>query len=173
MGSNRQTDMKISAVLLVLGLLVGQMAAPAEALSCIQPEPIDWSERFPQVEAAAVGVVESVKEVATDDFFEALLLEVRITETLHGRIPSTVEYAVSNFNPWGPYYEVGQELAIVVENGRYVDGNQELCGPWFGPHELRSAAAEFGGTPEQPIGSADFVRRIVEHILRLFVPWFH
>lgn len=164
--------MKIAAPLLAFGLLVGLLAAPAGALSCMEPEPVDWSHRFPLVEAAMIGVVDTVESVTTDRVGGGLVLEVHITEVLHGRAPAVATYTVESFDPWGPYYEIGQELAIVVEDGRYVDGNQALCGPWFGAEELRAAAAEYGGTPDQPLGSVAFARLLVEQLLRLFVPWF-
>lgn len=160
--------MMVFAALWMLGL----NAAPATALSCAPPEPIDWSNRLPTADAAVIGVIESVGEVVGDSDVSSLLVRVRVTEYLHGRSSATLEYGAANFEPWGPYYEVGQEIAIVIEDGVVTDGQMNLCGPWFSPEELRQAAADLsptiitGPTPiEQLLG-------FLERLLSLLFGWY-
>ena len=167
----RHKSMKrLGAVFATLGL-VGLMTAPASGLSCAEQEPVDWSKRLPAADAAAIGVVESVKEFVSDGDGRGFLLEVRVTERLHGRIGSSLDYTVSNFDPWGPYYEVGQEIAIVIEDDVVTDGVMHLCGPWFTPDELRQAAADLGLTVENPSTAFDRFLRLFHRILRNLFSW--
>lgn len=156
-------------VFAVLGML-GLSSPPATALSCAEPAPIDWSVRLPATSAAVVGIVEKVELVEGDEYASNLALRVRVTEYLHGRAPATIEYTTPNFDPWGPYYEVGREIAIVIEDGEVTDGQMQICGPWFGPEELRQAAADHGtGVDVQPLS----FHRLLGLLERLFEILFH
>ena len=94
------------------------------------------------------------------------MVRLRVTELLHGQAPASLEYSTPNFHPWGPYYEVGQEIAILVEGGQVSDGVMNLCGPWFGPEELRAAAAEHG-TPQVESPLLERLLNFVSLIFRL------
>ena len=150
---------------------IGLTAAPATGLSCAEPEPVDWPTRLPAAEASAIGVIESIKEVAHDEYARGLLLEVRVTERLHGRTTPTIEYTVPYFDPWGPYYEVGQEIAIVIEDGVVTDGQMHICGPWFTPDELRQAADNYVPGTDRPPTTPGYLRLLLERIIRIFFHW--
>ena len=147
-------------------MLLGLGAGPATALSCVEPEPIDWSTKLPAADGAAIGVVERV-DTAGDGFDGSLSLTVRVTEHLHGDSLAVLEYTTPNFDPWGPYYEVGQEIAVLIEDGEVVDGQMSLCGPWFGPDELRTAAADYGDVEVFEPTLFERLLTFVETLLRL------
>lgn len=151
--------------------VVGLMASPAAGLSCAEPDPVDWSTRLPAADASAIGVIESIKEVPHDEYARGLLLEVRITERLHGRTDPTIGYTVPSFDPWGPHYELDQEIAIVIEEGVVTDGQMHICGPWFTPDELRRAADDYGPTDPPPPTTLSYIRLLLERILRTLLPW--
>lgn len=148
-------------------VLVTLAATPARALSCVEPEPIDWSVRLPRSDAAVIGVVENVKLIAADEVLGELSLRVRVTEILHGTAPKMLEYTTPDFEPWGPYYEMGEELAVVIENGEVSDGKQSICGPWFSPDELRAAANQFGPGDDEPATLFDRILALILELIRL------
>lgn len=148
-----------------IATLLTLSATPAMALSCIESEPIDWSERFPKSKAAVIGVIEEVEPIDGDHTLGELMLRVRVSEVLHGNVPKILEYTTPNFDPWGPYYEVGEEIAIVIENGEVSDGKQNICGPWFSPDELRAAASQFG--TEEPTTLLDRILAVLFELIRL------
>lgn len=138
------------------------------ALSCAEPEPIDWSTRLPAADGAVIGVVERVE--ATGSGFDGdLALTVRVTRLLHGRASAVLEYTTPNFEPWGPYYEVGHEIAVLIENGEVVDGQMSLCGPWFSPDDLRTAAAEYCDVDTFAPSALDRVLSLVGSFRRLLL----
>ncbi len=71
-------------------ILVALAAFPATALSCIEPEPIDWSVRLPASDAAVIGVIEDLVLIAADDAFGDLSLRVRIIEQTSMAAPTSV-----------------------------------------------------------------------------------
>ncbi len=150
-------------------VMVALAATPAMALSCIEPEPIDWSVRLPASDAAVIGVIEDVERIHADEALGDLSLRVRVTELLHGTAPEVLKYTTANFDPWGPYYEVGQEVAIVIENGEVSDGEQNICGPWFSPDELRAAAAQFGPGEDEPATLLDRILAMLFQLIRLLL----
>ena len=150
-------------------LFVG--AAPVTALSCVEPEPIDWSTRLPASDGAVIGVVESVEAIGGDGFDGELALRVRVIEYLHGRVPALLEYTTSNFDPWGPYYEVGEEIAVLIEGGDVSDGQMNICGPWFSPDDLRQAAADFAGIDDVRTTFLERVLALIETLLHLLFGW--
>ena len=119
-------------------------AAPAGALSCVPPDPIDWKQRFPQLDAAFVIEVESVKEAADERIAGSLTIAGLVVEVFKGNPGRAIEYAVPSLNPWGPYYQPGDRVAVIVENDVVSDGRQNICGPWYEPAELRRAAELYG-----------------------------
>lgn len=159
--------MKRAAIVLVALAFLAVGAAPVRGLSCAEPEPIDWSTRLPASDGAVVGVVESVKVIDSDGFSGGLALRVRVTEYLHGRAPALLEYTTPNFDPWGPYYEVGDEIAIVIEDGVVSDGRMNICGPWFNPEDLRQAFADFGGVDDVQQTWWDRALSFIETLLNL------
>lgn len=161
---------RLVMIFAVLGV-VGLMATPATGLSCAEPEPVDWSTRLPAADASAIGVIESIKEVAHDEYARELVLQVRVSERLHGRTTPTIEYSVPHFDPWGPYYEVGQEIAIVIEDGVVTDGQMHICGPWFTPDELRQAADDYGPVDTQPPTTLGYLRLLLARMLRTLLHW--
>ena len=146
-------------------------AAPATALSCVEPEPIDWSTRLPESDVGVIGVVESVEAIGGNGSDGELALQVRVTEYLHGRAPELLEYTTPNFDSWGPYYEVGEEIAILIEGGEVFDGQMNICGPWFSPDDLRQAAADFGGIDDVQTTFLERVLSLIETLLRLLFGW--
>ncbi|MGI9608970.1 MAG: hypothetical protein ACR2NL_01615 [Acidimicrobiia bacterium] len=164
--------MKTLAAVLVAALSVGILADPVDALSCAQPDPIDWSSRLPASDAALIAVVESVEETGSETVYGELAIRVRVAELLHGRAPGILEFTRNHLNPWGPFYEVGQEVAIVIEDGVVNDGQMNLCGPWYQPDELRQAASAFG-TPAPPqVTVYDLVVRLLERFLQSLLGWY-
>ncbi|MDH3607284.1 MAG: hypothetical protein OER12_09855 [Acidimicrobiia bacterium] len=161
---------RLVIIFATLGLL-GLTAAPAAGLSCAEPEPVDWSTRLPAADASAIGVLESVKEVEGDEYERVLLLQVRVTERLGGRTTSVIEYSVPYFDPWGPHYEVGKEIAIVIENGVIADGQMHICGPWFTPDELRQAADDYGPAIDPAPSTSRYLHVLLERIIRLLLHW--
>ncbi len=161
---------RLVMIIATLGL-VGLTAPPAAGLSCAEPEPVDWSTRLPAADASMIGFLESVKEVEGDEYAPGLLLQVRVTEHLSGRTTSVLEYRVPYFDPWGPNYEVGQEIAIVVENGVITDGQMHICGPWFTPDELRQAADDYGPAVDPTPPTIGYLRLLLDRIIRLLVYW--
>jgi hypothetical protein len=150
-------------------LLIG--AVPVAALSCAEPEPIDWSTRLRASDGAAIGVVEMVEAIGGNGLDGQLALRVRVAEYLHGRAPELLEYATPNFDPWGPYYEVGEEIAILIEDGEVSDGQMNICGPWFSPDDLRQAAADFGGVDDAQTTFLDRVFSLIETLMHLLFGW--
>ena len=142
-------------------------AAPVTALSCVEPEPIDWSTRLPTSDGGVIGVVERVDAIGGNGFDGQIALRVRVTEYLYGRAPELLEYTTPNFDPWGPYYEVGEEIAILIEGGEFSDGQMNICGPWFSPDDLRQAAADFGGIDDVQTTFLDQVLSLIETFLHL------
>lgn len=128
------------------------VASPAGALSCAQPQPIDWEVRFPAVDAALIVEVTGVEEIADESYAGSLQISAVVRETLKGMSGRELTYTVPSLKPWGPYYGIGDEIAVIIENGTVTDGRQKICGPWFGPEELRQAAERYGSvvdpTPE-------------------------
>lgn len=164
--------MKRIATVFAVSSVLSLSAPSAGALSCAPPEPIDWSTRLPAAGGAVIGIVESVEVINRIDYQSDLLLQVRVTEYLHGRAPATIEYTTPNFDSWGPYYEVGQEIAIVIENGQVRDGQMNLCGPWFSPEELRQAADDYGSPIDVEPTPFDELLRFLERLLRLLFGWY-
>ena len=136
------------ALLLAASALVG--TAPAGALSCMPPDPIDWEERFPRLDAALIVQVEAVKEIADGTHAGSLEISAVTVEVLKGNAGERLSYVVPSLSPWGPYYEVGAEVAAIIENGHISDGRQNICGPWFEPSELRRAAEQYGDLDPPP-----------------------
>lgn len=147
--------------------LLALAATPAGALSCIEPEPIDWSVRLPASDAAVIGVIEDVHLIDAGNALGDLSLRVRVTESLHGTAPEVLAYTTPNFDPWGPYYKVGDELAIVIENGEVSDGEQNICGPWFSPDDLRVAAQQFGSGEDEAATLLDRIVAVLIELLRI------
>jgi hypothetical protein len=116
------------------------IAEPAGALSCIPPEPIDWEDRYPRLDAALIIEIDAVEAITDGNFAGSLEISATVREILKGQAEEKLEYTVPSLNPWGPYYEPGDEVAVVVEDGVVFDGRQNICGPWFEPGELRQAA---------------------------------
>ncbi|NNL48307.1 MAG: hypothetical protein HKO76_08070 [Acidimicrobiia bacterium] len=139
-------------IALVLGVFVASLmvAAPAGALSCMPPDPIDWEEWYPRLDAALVVEIDSVKETTAGTYAGSLTISATVRELLKGRVGERIEYSVPSLNPWGPYYEVGDRIAVVSEDGVISDGRQNICGPWFEPDELRRAAELYGDSPSPP-----------------------
>ena len=139
-------------IALVLGVFVASLmvAAPAGALSCMLPDPIDWEERYPRLDAALIVEIDSVREATDATYGGSLTISATVHELLKGRVGERIEYSVSSLNPWGPYYEVGDRIAVVSEDGVISDGRQNICGPWFEPDELRRAAELYGDSPPPP-----------------------
>lgn len=167
--------MKVPAAILVFALSLGLMPRPAAALTCMEPDPIEWSTRLPAADAALIGVVESVEEIEeieAETFAGQLAIRVRVIELLHGRAPGILEYTTSHLGVWGPFYEVGQELAVVIDDGVVSDGQMDICGPWYGPEELRYAASEYG-VPAPPFMTvSDFIVRLFERLLQSLFAWY-
>ena len=168
--SRQRTMKRIVMTFAILGIL-GSLSTPAGALSCAPPEPIDWSTRLPASQAALIGVIESVDEVDGDSLQMSFFLRVRVIEYLHGRAPAVIEYLAPNHDPWGPYYEVGQEIAVVIEDGEVTDGQMHICGPWFSPEELRDAATDHGSPPPPPASPLDRILELLERFFRLLFGW--
>ena len=142
------------------------------ALSCAEAEPIDWAHRLPAAGAAVIGVVESVTHAETDAYVAELTIRVRATEYLQGRLPAALEYSTANFGAWGPYYEIGPEIAIPIEDGEVTDGQMNICGPWFSPDELRVAAADYSITPDVEPRTLDQLVSLLNRLLQLVFGWF-
>lgn len=158
---------RLAAIFLSVTSVLALGVSPAVALSCAEPEPIDWSVRLPAAEAAAIGVIEKIELIDGYYFDAGISLRVRVTERLHGHAPEILEYTTPNFNPWGPYYALAEEIAIVIEDGEISDGQQNICGPWFSPEELRAAAAEFGQVDDVRPTLLDRILSLIEDLLRL------
>ena len=168
----RLKSVKVPAAILVVALSVGLMPEPAAALTCMEPDPIDWSTRLPAADAALIGVVQSVEEIEDETLAGQLAIRVRVIEVLHGRAPRTLEYTTSHLGVWGPFYEVGQELAVVIEDGKVSDGQMEICGPWYGPDELRQAASDYGVPTPRHMTVSDLIIRLVERLLQSLFAWY-
>ncbi len=139
--------MKRHAVIVIMvttGLLLG--AGPATALSCAQPEPFDMVGGIAAADAAGIGTIASISSSGSNDLGGGdLVLTIEVTEVFKGTMSSrlTLERSTS---VWGPYYEEGEELALLVTDGVIRDGQDTLCGPYFYPAEIRAV----GGEPTSP-----------------------
>ncbi len=97
-------------------------------------------------DAAAIGTITAITSNGDTDLGgEELVLTVEVSEVFKGTVSSrlTLERSTS---VWGPYYEEGEELALLVTDGVIRDGQDTLCGPYFYPAEMRAA----GGEPTSP-----------------------
>lgn len=147
------------AAIVVTGLVVG--AGPAAALSCAPPEPFDMEAGIAAADAAAIGTITSISAGgATDLGGEELVLTIEVSNVFKGTVSSrlTLDRATSI---WGPYYEEGQELALLVTDGVVQDGQNSLCGPYFSPAEMRAA----GGDPTEPAPQAWSIFQLLRNLL--------
>ena len=134
----------VIAVVVATGLLLG--ASPAAALSCAPPEPIDMEARIAAADAAAVGTITAISSSGDNDLGgNELLLTVEVSAVFKGTVRPQLTVLRST-SIWGPYYEVGEELALLITDGVVGDGKNSLCGPYFYPAEMRAA----GGEPTSP-----------------------
>lgn len=130
---------KLAVLTLLMGLVTVATPSSAYALSCAELDPVDWASRFPSLDGAYVGWVTAI---AVEP--ETVTVTVAVADVLVGPHQRELAYTVPNHDPWGPFYEVGRRIAVVVEGGTTSDGVQELCGPWYRPDELRDAARRHG-----------------------------
>ena len=66
---------------------------------------------------------------------------------------------------------MGEEIAILIQDGEVSDGQMNICGPWFSPDDLRQAAADFGGVDDAQTTFLDRVLSLVETLLQLLFGW--
>ena len=121
-------------------------AIPAAALSCAIVDPLDMKAAIAQADAAAIGTVTSISSV-TDDGWGTAELTVKVNEVFKGSVSGRLTLD-REITVWGPFYEEGQELALVVNDGVVRDGQDSLCGPFFSPADMREA----GGEPTIVVG---------------------
>jgi hypothetical protein len=117
-------------------------AGPSSALSCAEPEPFDLAAAIADADGAAVGTIRAIltkERISEDD--ATLVLSVDISDVFKGELPHRV-FIVRHVSVWGPYYAVGQELALLVAGDEIGDGQQALCGPWYTADDMRG-----GGEP--------------------------
>ena len=133
-------------MLLVASLAVG--ASSVSALSCAEPEHFDMEATIAQADGAAVGTITSISQGNKNDWDEFdLVLTVQVSEVYKGSAPPTL-YLERFPTVWGPFYEEGQELAMLITNDSVSDGQEALCGPWFSADDMRQA----GGEPSIAVG---------------------
>jgi len=132
------------ALLATTGLMMGVI--PVAALSCEEPQPFDMGRAISFADAAAIGVITSLSAVG-DEGWEEVTLTVQVDEVFKGTAPTRVVLE-RHETVWGPFYEEGQELALLIHNDVVSDGQQELCGPFFSPADMRQA----GGEPTIAVG---------------------
>jgi hypothetical protein len=143
-------EMRRIVLTLICGTALLLAPGPAGALRCMPPKPVDWEQRYPGLEAALIVEIDEVKERTDGAYAGSLEISSTVREVLKGRVGERLQYTVSSLNPWGPYYEPGDRIAVVIEAGVISDGRQNICGPWFEPEELRQAAARYGDLEPPP-----------------------
>jgi hypothetical protein len=129
--------------LVTAGIFVG--ANPAVGLSCIEAEPFNMEAAIAEADAAAVGTVTSVTLNAGNNV-EQLVVVVEVTEVFKGTVPAVLRLDRPT-SVWGPYYDEGTELALLVSDGVVDDGQNSLCGPFYSADDMREA----GGDPSAPV----------------------
>ena len=150
-----------TAALVTAVLALG--AGPAAALSCMEPEPYDMRAAIDNADAAAAGTITSILASTETEYGDArLVVYVEVTEVYKGTVPARLTLE-RDTTIWGPWYEEGTELAMLITNGVVADGQNSLCGPFFYPDDMRSVAGE--PTSPAPMGPLwhllDMVRFLV------------
>ena len=143
------------AFLVATGLVMGG-AVPAAALSCAEPGPFDMKAAIANADAAAIGTVTSIASLSDDEYGDAeAVLTVELSEVFKGTMPRrlTLQRQVT---VWGPFYEEGDELALLVNDGVVRDGFDSLCGPFFSADDMRQAGPEPTIVAPEPQGWSMF-----------------
>lgn len=126
--------------LIVAALLV--TASPVVALSCAEPEPFDMAAAVEVADGAAVGTVVSIIALNRTDHGDAdLFLTVEIDRIFKGEFPRRV-FVHREVSVWGPFYDVGHELALLNNEGVIDDGHNSLCGPFYSNELMEREAGE-------------------------------
>jgi len=153
--------MKTAVLTALIAATVVVPASPAASLSCEELEPFDMAAAIAGADAAAVGTITHIRTDDPTEWGDAhLTLTVEISEVYKGRFAPTVVIERET-SVWGPHYEVGQELALLVTGGDIDDGANSLCGPFYSPSDMRAA----GGEPTSP-GWMGWLLRILHGLLR-------
>ena len=151
----------LAAIAIGTALLVGT-ASPAAGLSCMEPEPFDMLAAIADADAAAVGRIVSITEDDATEFGDATLtLRIEVTEVFKGGVDARLTL-VRHQTIWGPYYDQGQDLALLITDGQVDDGRNSLCGPFYTAEEMRQA----GGDPSEP--ETSWLGRLLDLLFRLF-----
>lgn len=162
----------MTKTLIITALVAGAVLAgaePAAALSCAPPNSFNLADVVLEARVAAVGTITSISSSNEEEWGDAeLLLTVEVSEVYKGVVPRWLRLH-RDTTVWGPFYEEGQEIALVQQGGVMQDGQQELCGPWFTADELRDTARAVGleaAAPEAPGGFLSAFLAAVMAILR-------
>lgn len=157
------TKITFIAVLVTGAILAG--AQPAAALSCAPPNSFNLADLLIEVPVAAVGTITSISSSNEEEWGDAeLLLTVEVSEVYKGVVPPRLRLPRYT-TVWGPFYEEGQEIALVQQDGVMRDGEQELCGPWFTADEMRDAADELGLEAAVPQAPGGFLAALVAALM--------
>ncbi len=154
--------MRKAILLLALGAIAASIAAPASALSCAAPDPVDLVGLIRRSDGAAVATISEV----TDPQTEYQEVTVDVVEVFKGRFESPLTL-LRPASVWGPYYQPGEQLALIADAGVITDGNQSICGPYYSGDQLRQAAEESGLSPTPP-PPAPFWSRVLRLLVRFF-----